>query len=55
MMPAEIQTTLSETGSEVVIPDMMRSEVVKPEMMGNIYHRCYACTGDYEIHCCEML
>ena len=50
-----IQTSLSETRSEVVMPDMMRSEVVKPEMMGNIYQRCYACTGDCEIHCCEML
>ncbi len=30
-----IQTSLSETGSEVVMPDMMRSEVVKTEMMGS--------------------
>ena len=34
-MPEEIQTLLSETGSEVVMPEMMGSEVVMPEMMGS--------------------
>ncbi len=34
-MPEEMQTLLSETGSEVVMPEMLGSEVVMPEVMGS--------------------